>query len=76
VERDGDPLRHRPAADGTEVRFTHAGLDPAGGCFDAGSVAWDIYAGHSIRRLIVTGRGEPGSNPDEQRFQEKAAAGG
>jgi hypothetical protein len=61
--------------DGTEVRFTHAGLVPAVECYDACSNAWDLYVGGSLRNLVTTGTGNPGSNPDEERYQEDARMG-
>jgi Activator of Hsp90 ATPase homolog 1-like protein len=61
-----------PTADGTEVRFTHVGLRPDHECYDACSGAWTLYAGSSLRNLLTTGEGQPGSNPDEARFQEQA----
>ena len=43
----------------TEVRFTHAGLVPAGECFGACSNAWSSYIRGSLRSLIATGKGQP-----------------
>jgi len=48
-----------PKDGGTEVRFTHVGLDPAVQCFDGCSSAWSFYINGSLRRLITTGKGEP-----------------
>lgn len=61
-----------PTDRGTEVRFTHDGLVPALECYDACSTAWGRYVGGSLRNLITTGTGNPGSNPDEERYQEEA----
>lgn len=61
-----------PTGDGTEVRFTHDGLAPGVECYDACSTAWGLYVGDSLRNLITTGTGNPGSNPDEERYQEQA----
>lgn len=58
--------------DGTEVRFTHYGLVPDVECYDACSSAWGLYIGGSLRNLIATGTGYPGSNPDEERYQNDA----
>jgi hypothetical protein len=55
----------------TEVRFTHVGLLPEIECYDACSNAWALYVGGSLRNLIVTGKGQPSSNPDEARYQER-----
>lgn len=57
---------------GTEVRFTHDGLVPDFECYDACSNAWGLYAGGSLRNLITTGTGNPGSNPEEAEFREAA----
>jgi hypothetical protein len=45
--------------DGTEIRFTHAGLVPDYECFDICSNAWGFYINSSLRELITTGAGEP-----------------
>ncbi len=50
VERTGDK---------TEVRFSHVGLVPEFECFDQCSSAWGFYVNSSLRRLIMTGHGEP-----------------
>lgn len=60
---------------GTEVRFTHVGLEPEIECYEACSGAWTIYARDSLRDLLTTGAGAPGSNPDEARFQKRAQVG-
>ena len=52
-----------PTDAGTEVRFTHQGLVPAGECFDSCSSAWHFYIGGSLRNLIAKGQGQP--NPKE-----------
>ena len=59
-------------AGGTELRFTHDGLVPGAECYDACSNAWSLYVGGSLRNLITTGTGNPGSNPDEERYQQAA----
>ena len=48
-----------PAADGTQVRFTHIGLRPAEECYENCSVAWQFYIADSLRRLIEDGHGQP-----------------
>ncbi|MFF1634210.1 SRPBCC domain-containing protein [Leifsonia sp. NPDC058248] len=45
--------------DGTEIRFTHAGLVPDHECYDICSNAWGFYINGSLRGLITTGTGEP-----------------
>jgi len=47
----------------TELRFTHVGLAPAFQCYGGCSVAWGFYINDSLRRLIMTGKGDP--NPKE-----------
>ena len=41
----------------TEVRFTHAGLNPQQECFDGCSNAWGSLMHHSLPSLITTGVG-------------------
>lgn len=48
-----------PAADGTELRFTHVGLVPDVECFGARSTAWPHYINGSLRTLITTGTALP-----------------
>jgi hypothetical protein len=48
-----------PAGSGTEVRFTHVGLQPQSECFESCSTAWSFYINSSLRNLIETGKGEP-----------------
>lgn len=48
-----------PAANGTEVRFTHKGLVPAYECYSACSDGWSTYIKGSLRNLILTGQGQP-----------------
>jgi Activator of Hsp90 ATPase homolog 1-like protein len=62
------------AGSGTDVRFTHDGLVPAVECYEACATAWSFYVSASLRNLITTGTGNPGSNPDEERYKEKARA--
>ena len=45
--------------DKTELRFTHAGLNPTHECYGACSNAWGGYIRGSLRSLIVSGKGEP-----------------
>ncbi|MET9212303.1 MULTISPECIES: SRPBCC family protein [unclassified Nocardia] len=46
-------------ADGTEIRFTHRGLVPAGECYEVCSNAWGAYLTTSLRGLLTTGQGDP-----------------
>jgi hypothetical protein len=46
---------------GTEVTFTHEGLTPAVECFGVCEVAWGEYVLGSLRELMDTGHGRPGS---------------
>jgi uncharacterized protein YndB with AHSA1/START domain len=48
-----------PTAVGTEVRFTHVGLEPEVECYDSCSNAWSFYITTSLRDRIVTGSGAP-----------------
>lgn len=48
-----------PAADGTELRFTHIGLMPNVECFGACSTAWRHYINGSLHNLITAGEGLP-----------------
>jgi hypothetical protein len=43
----------------TEIRFTHAGLNPDIECFDSCSDAWSSYINGSARKLIAAGKGTP-----------------
>jgi hypothetical protein len=43
----------------TEIRFTHAGLNPMQECYGACSNAWTSIIQDSLRNLIATGVGEP-----------------
>jgi hypothetical protein len=45
----------------TEVRFTHVGLVPSIACYGDCSGAWGFLVTDSLRRLITTGVGDPGS---------------
>ena len=42
----------------TEVRFTHAGLNPDHECYGGCSNAWGSYIKGSLRNLITAGKGE------------------
>lgn len=48
-----------PAADGSEIRFSHLGLVPSYECHDVCVDAWTFFLQDSLRRRIATGRGEP-----------------
>lgn len=45
--------------DKTKLTFTHEGLAPEVECYEACAPAWEQYVQHSLRRLIVTGEGDP-----------------
>ena len=47
----------------TELRFTHVGLVPELGCFEACSRGWGFYIGVSLHQLITTGKGKPSLKP-------------
>jgi len=46
-----------PKKDGTEVSFSHLGLNPAFECYDACSSAWGFFINGSLKHLITTGEG-------------------
>ncbi len=48
---------------GTELRFTHVGLNPDFECFEACRHGWTFYIGESLRSLIATGTGSPDEDP-------------
>ena len=54
-----------PAADRTELRFTHVGLRPSDECFEVCRDAWSVYVNDSLRSLIESGVGKPSPKPDE-----------
>ena len=49
----------RPAANGTELHFTHIGLVPAEECYEVCRDSWGFYLRTSLRSLIETGSGQP-----------------
>ena len=57
--------------DKTEVRFTHAGLDPAQQCYGACSKAWGSYIQSSLRSLIATGKGQPNPPNQEEKTRKQ-----
>jgi uncharacterized protein YndB with AHSA1/START domain len=65
-----------PVGTGTEVRFTHVGLEPDVECYGICRVAWAEYVPGSLKELIESGAGRPDSfgegRLDEAR--ERAAA--
>jgi hypothetical protein len=48
-----------PTAAGTELRFTHVGLNPTEECYDVCHDSWGFYLRASLRNLIINGVGEP-----------------
>lgn len=44
---------------GSEIRFSHLGLEPDDECFDVCSHAWAFFLDDSLRALIDTGAGRP-----------------
>ncbi len=51
--------------DKTELRFTHVGLVPTIECYGDCSDAWSFYVKDSLRKLIVSGEGEPNKKEGE-----------
>lgn len=49
----------------TEVNFTHVGLVPEYECYGVCSNAWGSYINGSLKKLIMTGKGNP--NPKENQ---------
>ncbi|MBO9681246.1 MAG: SRPBCC domain-containing protein [Flavisolibacter sp.] len=45
--------------DKTEVRFTHAGLEPAQECYKDCSNAWGLLINGNLKNLIVSGEHQP-----------------
>ena len=43
----------------TEIRFTHAGLEPEIECYGSCSNAWGILINGNLRELIATGKSQP-----------------
>lgn len=48
-----------PAGDGAQLVFTHVGLAPDLGCYDACSGAWTTLVGASLRDRVVSGSRTP-----------------
>jgi hypothetical protein len=44
---------------GTEIRFTHEGLDPEKECYEACAAAWTGYIRESLFNYLSTGKGMP-----------------
>jgi Activator of Hsp90 ATPase homolog 1-like protein len=44
---------------GTQIRFTHVGLQQQHECFDVCANAWGGYIGGSLKQFITTGTGSP-----------------
>lgn len=49
----------RPRDDGSELHFTHDGLQPKLACYDACAEGWDWFLRHSLRGLLEAGQGAP-----------------
>jgi hypothetical protein len=64
-----------PTESGTEVRFTHLGLQPQVECYGVCRVAWGEYVMGSLKELIGSGAGRPDSYGEGklEEAQERAA---
>jgi Activator of Hsp90 ATPase homolog 1-like protein len=60
--------------DKTEVHFTHVGLVPEYECYGACSNAWSFYINGSLRKLIMTGKGEPNKKEKPGRNASRSQA--
>jgi hypothetical protein len=63
-----------PVEDGTEVRFTHLGLQPQVECYGVCRVAWGEYILGSLKELIESGAGRPDSFGEGKLDEAKARA--
>jgi uncharacterized protein YndB with AHSA1/START domain len=59
---------------GTEVRFTHVGLEPQVECYGVCRVAWSEYILGSLKDLIGSGAGRPDSFGEGKLDEAKARA--
>lgn len=50
-----------PDGDQTHVTMTHAGLTPEVECYEDCRKGWNFYIGESLHKLLITGKGLPGS---------------
>ena len=64
----------RPAADGTEVRFTHEGLVPQVECYGVCRVAWGEYVEGSLKQFIESRTGRPDSYGEGKLEDARARA--
>jgi hypothetical protein len=63
-----------PVDGGTEVRFTHLGLQPQVECYGVCRVAWGEYVMGSLRELIESGAGRPDSYGEGKLDEAKERA--
>lgn len=49
---------------GAELTFQHVGLVPEFECYEVCHKSWRFYVGHSLRRLIAEGAGQPNEIAD------------
>ena len=57
--------------DKTQIRMTHHGLVPDYECYDICQDSWTNYMQHSLRDLIMTGKGKPNSAEKSQTENER-----
>ena len=56
-----DGVRHPAGDGGTTLTFTHVGLVEDHECYGVCVQGWDFYVGQSLRELVETGTGRPGT---------------
>jgi len=52
-------FRLSPTTTGTNLQFTHRGLQPDLACYDMCAGGWDWFLRHSLRGLLEHGQGSP-----------------
>ena len=60
----------------TELKFSHIGLVPEYECFDICRDSWANYIQNSLKKLIMTGKGEPNASGKPQTENERKLSAG